>query len=301
MTEHDALLERLRPQLPSLVDAAVSLGLPNVGIAPSLDDDDCTLVMMRAERIAFAIVAADGWTDHGDVDDKIRPYGTAGGTIRFERPGMVSKANQTPETRVELVHARPGRPGRIRIIAHLPDVTIRNRPDRTQALAVCLAAHRTAALSATAGRAVVRDTLLPNATHVATLLSHTLRPDLEPGRAGGPATPPRTVVVGASDGARRLSVVPTWGSSSNDHVRLDDATYARLEAVMPRMLSLTVDHGPSAIRSTVRDEPDTRMILSRARAVVDVPQQPADGVAVMRALGALGLDAMPTLVRRKKP
>jgi hypothetical protein len=279
--------------------------MSTLGGTLSLDEDDCALVMMRTERIALAVVGMTEWTRDGDAEDDAKPCGSTGtapdgGSIRVIRPNVRSKADPHGGTRVETIHVRPGVPGRIRIVAHLAELSPRMHPDRSVALAICIAAHRTACSAITDGHEDLRSLMIPNARHLAVLLSHTLRPDLEPGRVAGPATPPRTVVVRAANNARRLDVRIMWNPTSTNEVRLDDATYARLETVFPAAIGLAVDHGLNAMHSNIEDEPNTRIILSRVSTVAQVPTAPADGVAVMRALSALGLDAMPTLVRRTK-
>lgn len=305
MTAHDDLLARLRLRDPALLNAALAHGLPTLGATLSLDEDDCALVMTRAERIALAVIAMTGWSCDGDPDDDAKPCGSTGtapdgGTIRVIRPNVRSKADPHGGTRVETIHVRPGVPGRIRIVAHMAERAPRMQPDRSVALAMCIAAHRTACSAICDGHDDLKALLVPNARHLAVLLSHTLRPDLEPGRVAGPATPPRTVVVRPANAARRLDVRIMWNPTSTNEIRLDDATYARLETVFPTALGLAVDHGLNAMHSNIEDEPNTRIILSRVSTVAQVPSEPADGVSVMRALSALGLDAMPTLVRRTK-
>lgn len=305
MTSHDDLLARLRLRSPSLVDAALAHGLPTLGAALSLDEDDCALVMRRAERIAMAIAGMTEWTVHGDEADDTKPYGSTGTapdgtTIQISRPNLRSKADPGAGTRIEAILLAPGTRGRIRVVAHIPEGSPQPRPDGSHGVAMCLAAHRTACSAISDDHEGLKESLIPNARHLAVLLSHTLRPDLEPGRVAGPATPPKTVIVRASDGARRLGVRIAWNPTSNNEVRLDESSYERLETVFPTALGLAVDHGLHAMHSNIEDEPNTRIILSRVSTVAQVPTEPADGVAVMRALSALGLDAMPTLVRRTK-
>lgn len=305
MTAHDDFLGHLRRRSPALVDAALAHRLPTLGAALSLDEDDCLLVMRRARRIADAIIACDGWVSYGSMDDDTHPCGSTstsldGSGLTIERPAGRSKADPNKSDRIETIHARPGMEGRIRIVGHLATGSEGVRPDRSHALAMCIAAHRISWSTTTDEHQTLMDLIVPSAQHLATLLSHTLRPDLEPGRVGGPATAPLTVVVRTSDGARRLGVRIMWNPTSRNDVRLDEDTYERLTKVFPTAFGLAVDHGLNNMHSSIGNSPNTRIILSQLSAVAKVPSTPADGVAVMRALSALGLDTMPTLVRRPK-